>query len=55
MKNFPERREEIIRALFGQVTRAILKTKIYNDKTIVQTADQLFENLIIWCTRQIED
>jgi hypothetical protein len=35
LKNVPEQREEIIRALFGQVTRAVLKTKIYNDKTIV--------------------
>ena len=40
----------IVQDLFVHVAREVLKTRIYNEKKIIQVSDQLFQNLVIWAT-----
>lgn len=48
-------RNFIIDQLFTYVSYSVIKTKIYNEKKIIRTADLIFENLVEWATKNIEE
>jgi hypothetical protein len=48
-------RNFIIEQVFSFVPYSVIKTKIYNDKNIIKTADSLFLNLIHWGTNHIKE
>lgn len=48
-------RNFIIDQLFTYVSYSVIKTKIYNEKKIIRTADFMFENLVQWATYHIEE
>lgn len=45
----------IIEQLFVYVSYSVIKTKIYNEKKIIMTADSIFLNLVEWGTKHLKE